>query len=177
MADVFIEHMVKRQPDTASRLKRVALWMTIVLLVLVVLSTLMIPVLASLSFITLPAAFLGVWALWVLIKRQHVEYEFILTNFDLDIDMIMGRSKRKRQLSMDCRKFDIFAPYKPDFAREYESKTIQKRLDYTAGPLSDRRYFAIYSDKDGLRTLLVFEPNDRMREAFKVALRNKYRES
>lgn len=175
MADIFIEQMVRRKVDSSVILKRVLLWLTIGLVVLIVLPVTLL--FSALAFVTLPVGFLGVWGLYRQIKLLHVEYEYILTNSDLDIDCIQGRSKRKRQLSVDCRNFDILAPYKPDYAREYESQSIKNKLDFTSGDETAERFFALFSGKDGARTLLVFEPNERIRTGMKTYLRNKYKES
>jgi hypothetical protein len=104
---------------------------------------------------------------------MHVEYEYILTNGEMDIDRILGQTRRKRMLSVDCRQFDILAPMTKEFEREYTSKTLTKKLDYSSGASAQGRVFAIFNGKDGARTLLVFEPNEGILLALKSLLRSK----
>lgn len=49
----------------------------------------------------------GVW----LLGNFNIEYEYILTNNDLDIDKVIGKRKRKRMISLDVSTAEAFAPY------------------------------------------------------------------
>lgn len=174
MADVFIECMVRRKPDAACWMRRATLWLSQGLLILAALGA--IPLIPEMAFLILPAACLGVWGLRILGRRLNVEYEYIFTNGDVDFDVIYGRTRRKRLLSADCRNFEIMAPVKEDYRRELESQNIAKRWDFSSSMRAERQYFAIFNDKTGKRTLVVFEPSDRMRDAMKTYLRNKFRD-
>lgn len=48
----------------------------------------------------------GVW----LLGNFNIEYEYILTNNDLDIDKVIGKRKRKRMISLDVSTAEAFAP-------------------------------------------------------------------
>ena len=52
------------------------------------------------------AALLGAGYLFIMFSR---EYEYILTNEELDIDVIYNRSKRKRVTTVNLRKIDVMA--------------------------------------------------------------------
>ncbi|MDR1736447.1 MAG: hypothetical protein LBR85_06230 [Oscillospiraceae bacterium] len=174
MSDVFIEHMVKKESDRPETLKRAGLMFACALLVLTVISVFFL--MPGMVFVVTPASAAGIWGLVTLIKRLGREYEYILTNGELDIDVIAGRLKRRRLLSVDCRGFEIMAPASDAYAREMESQTIKVRQDFSSSPNAPGRYFAVFSAKDGARTLLIFQPNDAMRESLKGLLRRKYRD-
>ena len=165
MNDVFVEHMVARRSSGAVLLQKCLL--ALAALAVAVLSFLFIPVIAM-----LPAVGAG-WGAFVLIGRLDLEYEYIVTNGEMDVDKIMGRKSRKRLLTVDCRTFDILAPCKEEHRAEMESQSIATRIDVSAHLSSPGRWFAVYNARDGARTLLIFEPNERMLEAFRLYIRNK----
>jgi uncharacterized membrane protein YdbT with pleckstrin-like domain len=45
------------------------------------------------------------WATWYLYGLQNVEYEYILTNSDLDIDKITAKRSRKRLITLSVSSF------------------------------------------------------------------------
>jgi hypothetical protein len=122
----------------------------------------------------LPLTLIGSgWGLMMLFRRLDLEFEYIVTNGEMDVDKIMGRTTRKRLLTVDCRSFDILAPYKEEYRNEYSSQTIGNRIDVSSHPDSAGRWFAVFNAKDGVRTLLVFEPSEKMLDAFRIFIRSK----
>lgn len=103
----------------------------------------------------------------VTIRMQNLEYEYSFTNGDLDVDRIIGRKKRARELSISVRSFEILAPMTEAFKNEYESQSIRKEIHAEGSPKSPSRWFAKFSDDAGIVTLLVFEPNERLIEAMR----------
>lgn len=59
-----------------------------------------------LVFLGIGIFFLGVW----LVSGMSIEYEYIVTNTELDIDKIIGKRKRKRMITIDLTRADDFAP-------------------------------------------------------------------
>lgn len=66
----------------------------------------------------------GVW----LLGNFNIEYEYILTNNDLDIDKVIGKRKRKRMISLDVSTAEAFAPYpaENDVPRRRNSACIHR---------------------------------------------------
>jgi hypothetical protein len=85
----------------------------------------------------------------------------------------MGRRSRKRLFTVDCRTFDILAPYKEEYRGEIESGAVTHRIDVSSHPQAPGRWFAVYNAKDGARTLLIFEPNEKMLNTFRLYIRSK----
>ena len=160
--DVFIEHMIKRKPTYKSRFIRLIVWPAAGLLTF----TLLVLVPESFQFIPFVMA-AGCYGAWQLFIRQSVEFEYILTNGELDVDRIVARRNRKRFLSVDCRRFEILAQCSSSVAGEMKSQRIVKRVDSSSSPKSENRWFAIFKGKDEKCTLLIFEPDQRMLDALK----------
>ncbi|MCL1806397.1 MAG: DUF6106 family protein [Oscillospiraceae bacterium] len=172
MGDVFVEYMVARKPTAK-------IWSQKFFLSAAAVIAMLLPI-----FITgmtgvdvtmlLPFTIVGAgWGMIILFRRLNLEFEYIVTNGEMDVDRIMGRRTRKRMFTVDCRNFDILAPYKPEYKNEYESQTISNVVDVSSHTEAPGRWFALYNAKDGKRTLLIFEPSEKMLEAFRKYIRSK----
>lgn len=98
----------------------------------------------------------------------NVEHEYILTNGEMDVDKIINRARRKRLLTVNCKEFEALAKVKdPAHQAEFNSASIKTRLDVSSGVVGDNTYFAIFQHRDFGRTLLVFEPSEKMLRQFR----------
>lgn len=147
--DSFFEQIVKKK-------KGVSEWsiilVTLVLaLALVALSWLMgiMPIIVTVGV---------VYGAWWLITTRNVEYEYCVTNGDIDVDKIVARRKRTRLVSVSGRKIRALAPYDP-------AKPLGKfqRTVLVAPSVQEEGlwYFTYHSKKNG-DTLVVFMPDDRV---------------
>ncbi|NLK86790.1 MAG: hypothetical protein GX279_04770 [Clostridiaceae bacterium] len=106
-----------------------------------------------------------------LITSRNVEYEYIVTNGDLDIDVIVAKRKRKRIFSANCKEFEIVAPVKSSsFSQQVQS--IKNRIDTSSTIDSPDAYF-ITLNHNNSRTLVIFEPDERMLRNFKIYIPRK----
>jgi hypothetical protein len=172
MGDVFVEHMVQQTPTNKLYMKK---GLYAVTAAVVGLLPWMVEVFLGIPIsMLLPMSVIGAgWGVVILCRRLDLEFEYIVTNGEMDVDKIIGRRSRKRMFTVDCRIFDILAPLKPEYSSEYESQTITNVIDVSSGPNAPDCWFAIFNAKDGARTLLVFEPNEKMLEAFRRYIRGK----
>jgi hypothetical protein len=99
------------------------------------------------------------------IKGRSIEYEYTVTNGDLDIDMIIAKKKRKRIFSANCKDFEVLAKLT---SGQYDQniKSIKKRIEAISSMDSTDIYFATLV-RDGEKTLVFFEPHAKMIESFK----------
>lgn len=106
-----------------------------------------------------------------IITSRNVEYEYIVTNGDLDIDMIVSKRKRKRIFSGNCKEFEIVAPVKSSsFTQEVQS--IRNRIDASSSVDSPDAYFVTLNYNNN-RTVVIFEPDERMLKNFKIYIPRK----
>ena len=103
-----------------------------------------------------------VYGAWWLATTQNVEYEYCVTNGDIDVDKIIARRKRVRLVSVAGRKIRALAPYDP-------AKPLGKfqRTVMVVPSLNEQGlwYFTYHSKKNG-DTLVIFMPDDRVLAAF-----------
>jgi hypothetical protein len=161
MNDVFVEQIVEQRQSLRSVLIKTGIVLAASLLSAVFLFfgvlRMFFPVVFALS----------IYGAYVLVRSQNFEFEYIFTNGDLDIDRIIDRTRRKRELSVNVRAFEIMAPMTEEFRREYELHGIGKTFDTSSSPKSPSRWFARYRDESGVLVLLIFEPNERVKEAIR----------
>lgn len=109
-------------------------------------------------FICLVAAAGAVWLSVYIMQGLNVEYEYIVTNDDLDIDKITGKRKRKRLISIDLKSVDEFAPYLNE--TELHSDITVLAEDGTG---VDMWYVFMETESSG-RVAIIFNPDERTRK-------------
>jgi len=96
--------------------------------------------------------------------RLNKEFEYIVVNGEIDVDQIINRMERKRLLTIHSRMFDKFE--KLDDPNILSSIQCDKKFDlrsYTDAQV----YYAIFNHKEYKKTLLIFEPEERIVAEFK----------
>jgi len=165
--DTFMEKLVTKKKSIADRLITAGIILGTILLILVVLMIQILQELGISLIIVVGIAYLG----YRLLTSRNVEYEYIVTNGDLDIDKIISRRKRKRIFSANCKEFDIVAPVKSDsFSRS--SQEIKNRIDASSSIDSPDAWFVTLNYK-GEKTIVIFEPDERMLKNFKIYIPRK----
>ncbi|OPX45384.1 hypothetical protein CLHUN_07540 [Ruminiclostridium hungatei] len=157
--DIFLEKIVKRRKTIVDIMVSISIILSALIIILF---------LFSLSFLSafLPFLIVGIGYLaYMFVRNRSVEYEYIVTNGDLDIDMIIAQRKRKRIFSGSCKDFDMVAKLT---SGQFDSnvQSIKKRINAFTSIDSPDIYF-ITATKEGNRTLVLFEPHPKMVESFK----------
>ena len=150
--DTFIEQIVRKK-------KGIKEWAIIVgvLLAAVVLTALVwifgiLPVIVTVGV---------VYSAWWLISGQSSEYEYCVTNGDIDIDQIIARRKRRRLVSVAGRKVESLLPYDPA-----KPQGVYQRIVVAAPSLdADGLWIFTYHSKKNGHTQVVFQPEPRVLQA------------
>lgn len=170
MNDVYMEYMVK-PPKSGKQKAVVALIVTIGVLLSALLFVFMFAAAALLmgtpfgSFafsIGLVIIALMWYGAYLLIGMQNIEYEYLLTNSEIDIDKIMSKRGRKRIVSFDFKEVSICAnvddnEHNHDFRNVHMDKTFDLAGDKTRGNV----YFADFVS-EGEKTRVIFQPTSKM---------------
>lgn len=156
MDDVFKEQMVKKIPSKNDMLKKVGIIM-------------LTGILSFMAFIFAqvfaPVVVLVLcYASYYIISLQNIEYEYILTNNELDIDIIYNKSKRKRIFSGDIKEIEIMAHIE-DSTHKGDFKGAEVIKDYSSGVNNNNTYSMLYNYKSK-RTNFIIEPNENMIKSF-----------
>ncbi|MBC7960135.1 MAG: hypothetical protein H7X94_09730 [Vallitaleaceae bacterium] len=157
-SDLFNEQLVTKESSPKDLAKKVGIISFAVVLAFAIL--------ALIPSILLIVLIIEGLILVFLFRRFNVEYEYILTNYELDIDRIYNKMKRKKGISIDVKRFSIVVPV---LKKEYENELskVDKVLDFSSGVVKENTYAAIYT-MDGKRIKLIFEPNEKLLKSIKM---------
>jgi len=161
--DIFNEYIVKHKKTSSDSLKLVGIiFGTFIACILVsVLSLIIIPALASISvFLLVAVAYGGIY----LTNQLNVEYEYIQTNNEIDIDKIVSKKSRKRVITIDFKEIEICASVKSsEHKYEYENTgNIQRTYDCTGDGVSGVYFVDI--PVEGGKNRVLFQPPVKMIE-------------
>ena len=149
--DIFIEHIVRKKKDAKS-------YAVITLTVIAgVIALYFAPFLGAFAIFFVVAV--G-YAVYLVVTAQNVEFEYSITNSELDIDKIIYRRKRKRVLTLEM---DKIARMEPFIGHIPPGMKIRK---YCGALTGSSLYYAIFDQGKG-REVLLFEPTEKMLAAFK----------
>ena len=113
-----------------------------------------------------------VYCSYKIISSLSVEFEYIFTNGDLDIDKILGREDRKRRYSVKCSEMEFFEPYtNPE---KYEHMKFDRIAFPCSSPKAKGLYCFAFRDRTYGRCLVVIDMTDELRQASEDARPKQY---
>ena len=155
MKDVFKEQLVKRRSDIRTTMAKAGLVSGAIFLVII------IAFIEVLSFF-FPILLVGIiFGTYLVFRRFNIEYEYILTNNELDIDIIYGKSRRKRIFSANVRDFEAFRKT-GSTEMDHSFSGANAKADYSSGPGSNAPRYEFVTAYKGKRMRIVFEPNENL---------------
>lgn len=154
--DTFFEQIVKKKKTAMD-------WCGIVATAVLAVALITVLLILNLPLLS-PLLVVGIgYGTWWLVTGLNTEYEYCVTNGDIDIDLIIAKRKRKRIVSVVGRKVESLLPYD---AAKVNEKAYQRVV--IAAPSKKETglwYFTYHSKKNG-HTLVVFQPEQRVLRAF-----------
>ena len=157
MSDLYSELLVKKKQTAKDMVVKYGL---IVLTVIMAIGGLLVN-----GLLLVPAVALGV-ACYFVIPKTDLEYEYLFVNGELDIDMIMSKSKRKRVKSIQLAEADLVAPLKSHRMDYYNGNQNMKVLDFSSGNPEHKR-FGVITRLDGNLCKIILEPDEALAQAMK----------
>ncbi len=128
-----------------------------IVILAIVLVFLVILFLGSLAFLPAIGICYGAYKLYSMLL---LEYEYIITNGTMDIDKIIAKSSRKRELSFELSMVQSVEKYNAklpvgDF----------KKILIACNPNDENAYYMVIVQEGKGKQLLVISPDDRMKKA------------
>lgn len=166
MGDVFFEQIVKKQNGPKEIARNAAIIIVGLLLAGVIGFILLCPFplkehIGMIVFLL----FVGVlYYTWYIVSGLRLEYEYIFTNGELDVDKISNKRKRKRMTTVKMSRVETM--------QEFDPTTFNKiRYEHTYNAASSMNaaslWFMEYSNRDGEKCCLIFTPSEKMLETLK----------
>ncbi len=163
--DVFMEQLVKRKMMPFDLLINALIIIAAIVAVVVILGPVS-SLLPGYGSIMLLASIAVIFGAFYLIYNKNVEFEYIFTNGELDVDTIIAKKRRKRLVTVSCKNVTAAGEYKPGNSQE---ASCAKVINATSGSNAET-WFLVFAHRTFGKTMLIFEPNAELLENIKNAL-------
>lgn len=151
--DHFAEYMVQRHPNTQDRLKQ-----GLILAAAVILSVVIGAIALITGWIFLMVLIMGViYGAYYLISGCSTEYEYTVTNGELDVDKILGRRKRVHLLTVSISKCTAFGAYTDEIPDQ-----PQATLFLCSDNTGEGAYYVEASTEEYGEIRLIFTPSEEI---------------
>lgn len=152
--DTFFEQLIKKKKG-AVEYTLTAVYILAVPLALFLLTALYnIPIA---GMFVLPLQVLVFYLAYRFITALNVEYEYAVTNGDIEIDKILNKQKRTKLVSINSDSITMMVPFGDSRIPQVDKKDI---TDATSKNPDADTYCIIY--EDSARKVLMFEPNEKI---------------
>ena len=159
--DIFYEQMIKREKNLSDKLKITGGLVLAILLTAVIIFLLLIgQSIFGLNFFLI----FCIW--WFYVKflgSYNMEYEYTITNHELDIDTIKGKDRRKHITTINLKNISYFGNKDNEKTKEAMKSSGQpaKEYYYVSSKESKKIYVTdVISRKDSSRIRVYIEPDD-----------------
>lgn len=154
--DTFIEQLVVIKSTGKTKAIKIIMWILACLLsagliLFAVLNTKM----AFLLFSLVAVVF---FVVKLLTGQMNMEFEYILTNDEIDIDCIVNKKKRQRMATFKCNEIEKIEKY--DKNRHVSDKSTGINVYFACTPDEDSVAFSIKHPKKGIY-IVVLSPNEQ----------------
>ena len=117
--------------------------------------------------VLLPTLVLVFWGAWWLATNRNIEFEYSITNGEMDVDCIIAQRRRKRLCTITCAKVDAYG----ELAKaNFDGQKFQHTIMAAPSANMEGNYYFVYRSKTHGRTLVIFHPDERVQQAFFAAL-------
>lgn len=158
MIDLFTECLIKRKKNLKDYAIIIPLITAGVLLAVVWYVMFSVTAIGGIALTVVVAAW---WGIYLVLSNLNLEYEYIVTNGDIDIDVIYSQKKRKRLASFNIKDVEIVAPI--------DNKDYGQFNELIDASAHDNRYnvYYILANIQGVKTKVLINPSEKMLNVLK----------
>ncbi len=163
--DIFLEYLLRKKSSGIDVVKKLGLVLAAVAAcVIIIFAFSLVQFLRAYILLGIAAVIYG---LVVLMRNFSLEYEYIFTNGDLDIDIVKAQTTRKRMVNLSCKNIELMASDKNmNYKRDFESDSISKKFNAVYDASLGGIYHVLFV-RDGERIMLTFQPPVKLLAAMK----------
>ncbi len=134
------EYMIKKQKDVGAKLITVILYF-VAFVISVIAFFMLVPIgFGSAAALIIAGAFYGAYRLS---GNTNKEFEYIVTEDIIDVDVIVNKSKRKRLISFNLESVKVLADVNNAQFKHYLNESFDSVIDATSGRKDKKVYFAV----------------------------------
>lgn len=159
--DVFYEQLYKKKKGVTGLLIQAGIIILALLLAVVIFMILsQIALGQMIGFLAVAGIAYGAYKITMLFD---VEYEYIYLNGEIDFDKIVSRTTRSRELTVKGVNVELYGVYDEAAKTKLQHSDIKKTFNFDSGN-GNKLYYMTTKHKEFGKTLVIFEPEDRIRE-------------
>lgn len=161
--DNLTEYLISKKLSSKEKTVRASLWLIAFLLV----ATLAFLLLTIYTFLVFAIPFIIILVFYFvrnIDKMFTIEFEYVLTNQFFDADRIINKSERSNIVSFSITAVDSIGRYEKGMQ---VGSNCKNKYSVYSSPDSPDLWYVTFDDEDKGRTLLVFEPNQKMLQHMK----------
>lgn len=163
--DTFVEQLVVIKSNGKIKLCKILIW---ALGVLLAIGMIFFSILnASFAFFGFLIAAAAIYVAYIFCGQLNNEFEYIVTNNEIDIDRIVNKKKRVRMASFTTADILSIEKYDPSLHKSVKERNINVYFGCT--PDDTALAFKIKHPKHG-HYILVITPDEKVKEAIKKFL-------
>ncbi len=165
--DIFVEQIVKKAQNGKDTAKKVLIVVSMCLLAAILAFVMMfIPAFSGIALLLLFGVMYGGY---YLITGVDVEYEYIVTNGEIDIDKIIAKRKRSRLITGKVSSFEAFGKYEnaPDID---SSVTIVNAVGTSLSGEETEEWYADFTHASAGKVRLIISAEEKVVEAIRPFL-------
>lgn len=168
--DSFMEYLIKKKKTSKDYILTALIILAGIVFSVVMLGVSFFGAMATKTYgtgfsIGLVLIVVGWYGVYLLLTMRNVEYEYILTNSEMDIDKIMSKRGRKHLVEWDFKNIEICACVDDvNHVSEYKNSASKKVYDLTGDSATGKNYFVDYTDEKGVNVRVLFTPTSKMLE-------------
>ncbi len=154
--DIFIEHLVKKKTTVLDVLIRIGLILAALVTLTLVFA---VPSDSAWSMVAVFAACAAIFGGWYVFTGLSIEYEYAVTNGEIDIDKIVAQRKRKRLITIKAQSIEKIGKYTPDI---HMPEDIQTKLIVCDSIKSPDVCYLIFRHREQGRTMVIMNMPERI---------------
>ncbi|MBR1763916.1 MAG: hypothetical protein IJ746_00815 [Ruminococcus sp.] len=164
--DVFKEQNVIRQTSKNDNTRKILIvFIAVMLAMALFLFSMMIP---QLLMFGIALAALSLYGGYYFVTAQYIEYEYILTNGELDVDKIIAQRSRKRLCTVQLSKATALGEVSD--SSDAETDGADTYVVASANDPEEQDYYLRVKHKSLGDTVIIFTPNEEMLDLIKKSL-------
>jgi len=158
--DTFYEQLVSIKNTGKNLFLKMSIWFAAIFLIVII--GFLSAYLGAIAIMLMAGV---IYLAWFISNKFNIEYEYILTNGEIDVDKITAKRKRKRILNFKCADIERMGKY-----RQAEHTNTNYSKTYVLCNLDENSMFAVVRHNTQGLILIVFSPNGKLCEGMKKHL-------
>jgi hypothetical protein len=159
--DIFIEQIVAKQSTAKDILLKIGIGL---LAAVFSIALMIVSGMFGFGMIGMLLAAGCIYGAFYLISGFNIEYEYIVTNGEIDIDKIFAKRRRKRLITAKASSFEKFGPAN-EAPASFDGTTIM-----ASSGIANENYYAEFNHSKHGHVRLIFSPNEKVLGAIKPYL-------